>query len=543
MVEQRKATRPQAFLAMPSRLSTNRPRYLSATQHGGRHQPKQALPRAVGPNAHALQKKLRFIRPNAQFITAIATGVVLFAIVLLVRAAAIIPAHPEHHEIIRGHPHEHAKSTASPGSKSRRIGYQHPSTHHPLTALKTQAAARNANLSSIVASDGSRFFVDLSGDTFDIRYAGTQSHLAIHAMTRRLSPTPATLAFFIQVSDATVPLLARLLVVLWHPQHVYVIHLDAKIEQEKVEIVKRVVGSVSVFHNVYFLPSEVITYKGVSMLINTLSAMDFLLGQQVVQKWEFFINLSGSDYPLVNSHTMAHVLGDVEITSRKMSFIQLAESKEFWYSMKKSRFDYIYYDTALAMHNRSTVNGTNTKLINTWVRHPIMDGVGVEFVQSEAWLIAHRSFAKLAAQSTEGRKMLLLLSMMQDPEEHFFAMLAWNTPSVNKSLAHHAFRAVFWELHGNMSGQHPYYIDEADEHGEYPFWLGHVVESRCFFARKVKHAHSGFLDRIDKYLSGTHSNADQSSIAANLSAMHHFVQCISHVDDITDQIRGYNICG
>lgn len=545
MVEQRKGSRPHAFEDSPThRGALNRPRYFHASQNVNRFQTKQNLARAVGPNARALQKRLGFIRPNAQVITAIATAVVLFAIVLLVRAAAIIPAHGEHHEIIRGHRLHGVKMSIKPNPKSSRIGYQHATTHNPQTAVRTKAAAKQANLSSIVAADGSRFFVDLSGNTFDIRYAGTQSHLAIHAMTRWVSSKPAALAFFIQVSDATIGLLSRLLVVLWHPQHVYVIHLDAKIKPEKAENVKRVIGSVNVFQNVYFLPSEVITYKGVSMLLNTLSGMDFLL-TKVRHKWEFFINLSGSDYPLVNSHTMAHVLGDPEITSRNMSFIQLAESKEFWESMKKSRFDYIYYDTAIGMANESTTlsNGSDTKLINTWVRHPILDQVGVEFTQSEAWIIAHRTFAELATQSTQGRKMLLLLSLMQDPEEHFFAMLAWNSPSVNKSLAHHAFRAVFWELNGKMSGQHPYYIDQTDEHGDYPFWLGHLVESRCFFARKVKSAHSPLLDRIDQYLSGTHPNAHQSSIAANLSAMHHFVQCISHVDDITHQIRGYNICG
>lgn len=538
MVEQRRVTRPQSF----SLHSSDRSRHLSSASAGTRFQTKQPLPRAVGPHAHFLHKRLQFIRPNPQIVTAIATAVVLFAIVLLVRAAAIVPAHPELHHSVRGHPGTHPKPSVAANSQSQRISYQNPTTHHPQTAQQARQSAKSANLSSIVASDGSRFFVDLSGNTFDIRYAGTHSRLAIHAMTRRLSLKPVTLAFFMQVSDASIALLSRLLVVLWHPQHVYLIHFDAKIDAEKVEYVKHVILSVAPFRNIYFLPPEVITYKGVSMLLNTLAAMDFLLGK-VPQKWEFFINLSGSDYPLVNSHTMAHILADADITSRNMSFIQLAESKEFWQAMKKSRFDYIFYDTALAMHNTSTPNGTDTKLIDTWVRHPIVGELGVEFVQSEAWLIAHRTFAELAAQSTPGRKLLLLLSMMQDPEEHFFAMLAWNTPSVNRSLAHHAFRAVFWELNGKMSGQHPYYIDEPDEHGEFPFWLGHIVESKCFFARKVKHAHSPLLDRIDQYLSGTHPNAHQSSIAGNLSSMHHFVQCISHIDDESNHIRGYNICG
>lgn len=57
------------------------------------------------------------------------------------------------------------------------------------------------------------------------------------------------------------------------------------------------------------------------------------------------------------------------MTSRNMSFIKLAEGKEFWKSMKKSRFDSIDYGTALGMENEfSTLsNCSDTKLINTWV--------------------------------------------------------------------------------------------------------------------------------------------------------------------------------
>lgn len=94
---------------------------------------------------------------------------------------------------------------------------------------------------------GREFFVDLSGNTFDIRNAGAQSHPAIYVMTYWVLSKPATLEIFIQVSDATTKLLSRLLIALWYPQHAYLINLDAKTKPENAVNVQRVIGSVSVY--------------------------------------------------------------------------------------------------------------------------------------------------------------------------------------------------------------------------------------------------------------------------------------------------------
>lgn len=571
MVQQRHA-RPHRF---SSTNSVNRPRRLSSTSShdtpppyrdrtaapSAKHAPPSVarLPPSAGKNARPFLKALRLLRPNAQLVTTIATSIVLFAITILVRASAIIPPHaalPSHDRVATGRlaaarADAHPVTPHSPNVlHSRRVNDRRRGRSQRLASRGDAVdAASNINstsddqqqaqnLSSLVASDGSHFLVDLSGSTFTMRYTGTQFHLSINTLNRRLSTDPVPLAFFIQISNSTIALLPRLLVVMWHPDHIYLIHLDEKISTDVRDKLHHAVNSVKLFNNIHFLPSDTITYKGVSMLLNTLSAMEYLL-HDVSHDWQFFINLSGSDYPLVNTHTMAHMLSDPQITSRNMSFLQLATDKAFWKSLKQSRFDYIYYDTALAMRNHTN----ETSLINTWVRHPILNDIGVEFVQSEAWVIAHRSFAQMSVRSNTARKLLLLLSMMQDPEEHFFAMLAWNTPSVNASLAHHAFRAIFWELHGKMSGQHPYYIDHMDEHGEYPFWQGNLAESRCFFARKVRTADSQLLGRIDQFMSGTHQQAHVETITSNMTAVHDFVQCIARVDEATDQIRGHNICG
>lgn len=494
-------------------------------------------------------------RPNVQTVTLMASAVIFFTIVMLVRTAAIVPDHAQE---VRGTLKAHRVQRAASVPKAVRV----PTTQKNPTQSKSQARPHiqrhtnseakpgnvnnenndnnndNNSLTGLVAGDGSHFLADLSGTRFEILYTGTQSRLYVDTVNRRISKKKAKLAFFIQVSDSNLRLLSRLLIVMWHPHHLYLIHFDAKVNPAtREQFVQTIQKNELLSDNVFVLEADVITYKGVSMLLNTLAAIEFLLEKS--PDWDYFINLSGSDYPMVNSDTMSRILGESPIVSQNKSFIQIATNKRFWHSMKQSRFDLIYYDNALSMNKSSS-----SKLLSTWIHHPLFHDhdVGIEFVQAEAWIIAHRSFAAHSVRSNQARKLLLLLSMMQDPEEHFFAMLAWNSPVFNQTLAHHSFRAVFWELHGKMSGQHPYYIDNPDKDGSFPLWEGHLTLSRCFFARKVKHPHSPLLTRIDRFMSGTHPDVSKQSVSSNITAVRQFVHCIADVDPSSDQIRSTNMC-
>lgn len=507
--------------------------------------------RSSGPGYLPNRKAVRITRPRAQVVTAIAGGIVLFAILILIRSAAMLPPHPDMPpDMTRRGWHTRqwaAGNTAnSKWNRKRKRGEDHHGLQveadYQLRRNEQKLVSMNPRLTPLIAADGSHFLVDLRGNTapIDIRYTGVQSRLAVHAINRRVSRKGVPIAFFLQISQGNLVLLPRLLITLWHRDHIYLIHFDAKIPTEHLTQFEKVVASISIFDNVFILPSDAITYKGVSMLLNTLSAMEFLLSLPSRHRWTYFINLSGSDYPLVNSDTISHLLAQPQIVDRNLSFVQIATDKKFWQSMKESRFNFIYYDDALALHNSSV--STNTSLLHTWKEHPLKHNTGVQFLQAEAWIIAHRSFVQFSVRSNFARKLLLLLSMMQDPEEHFFAMLAWNNPRFNSSLAHHAFRAVYWELHGKMSGQHPYYIDQVNESGIYPFWQNHIHTSPCFFARKVRQPQSRLLNRIDRHMSGTHLSPNMTSVTASHTTVRKFVQCISNVRHPTQEIRSYNMC-
>eukprot|EP00178_Gracilaria_changii_P027166 TRINITY_DN848_c0_g1_i1.p1 TRINITY_DN848_c0_g1~~TRINITY_DN848_c0_g1_i1.p1 ORF type:complete len:504 (+),score=128.47 TRINITY_DN848_c0_g1_i1:32-1513(+) len=468
---------------------------------------RRAWPRIRRLRARAPPRRKRFARASAQLVTLLASAVILCAFVALSRAS-----------LFTAQLSSLLESDVSLPSSQR-----------------TQArASLSRNVSSVLAADGSLFLVD--HHALSIEQTARTHALAAARMTHIVGEREADIAFFMQISDANMAFLPRLLTTLWHPANVYLIHFDNKIDAHRTDAFRTSLQRSDKLRNVHVMASEPITYMGVSMLLNTLSAIEWLL--QSHYQWHYFINLSGSDYPLVNILNMRRILGQPHVVERNVSFVQLAPNHTFWQRTKQSRFDTIFYDTSLAMRERAQQN----QLLNTRQPHPMRQQLGVHFLQSEAWLILHRSFAHFSVRSAFARKLLIVLSMMKDPEEHFFAMLAWNQPHFNRTLAHHALRGIYWKLNGTSSGQHPYYIDQHMPDGSLPFWDPGVLKSRCFFARKFRHAQSELLERIDRLMSGTHPHADTHAVEKSLTAVNEYVACLCKRDPLWHNILWHPPC-
>ncbi|PJJ67306.1 beta-1,6-N-acetylglucosaminyltransferase [Chryseobacterium geocarposphaerae] len=73
----------------------------------------------------------------------------------------------------------------------------------------------------------------------------------------------------------------------------YLIHIDRKAKSELIEEIQFYIIQ---FPNVYLLESLNIVSGGFSMIQAELNAMEFLLNASL--EWDYFINLSGEDYPL-----------------------------------------------------------------------------------------------------------------------------------------------------------------------------------------------------------------------------------------------------
>ena len=121
---------------------------------------------------------------------------------------------------------------------------------------------------------------------------------------RQSPPQPPSIprfAYLISGSRGDLEKLWRTLEVLYHPLNQYVVHLDLESPiEERLDLAARVENDpiFSKVGNVYMIKkANMVTYRGPTMVANTLHACAILLKKN--KDWDWFINLSASDYPLV----------------------------------------------------------------------------------------------------------------------------------------------------------------------------------------------------------------------------------------------------
>ncbi|XP_024015233.1 beta-glucuronosyltransferase GlcAT14C isoform X2 [Eutrema salsugineum] len=127
-------------------------------------------------------------------------------------------------------------------------------------------------------------------------------------------------AYLISASKGDTGKLKRLLRSLYHRRNHYLIHLDLEApEEEHLEMARFVAGE-PLFQaegNVMIVGKpNLVTYRGPTMLATTLHAMALLLR---CCRWDWFINLSASDYPLVTQDDLIYAFSELP---RDLNFIQ-----------------------------------------------------------------------------------------------------------------------------------------------------------------------------------------------------------------------------
>ncbi|KAK4786535.1 hypothetical protein SAY86_010368 [Trapa natans] len=108
-------------------------------------------------------------------------------------------------------------------------------------------------------------------------------------------------AYFVYGSKGDLDKLWRIVQAVYHPRNHYLLHLDRESSvEERSELESRVVkdpimakvGNVRIISN-----ANMVTYRGPTMVSNVLHACAIFL--RTYKDWDWFINLSASDYPLV----------------------------------------------------------------------------------------------------------------------------------------------------------------------------------------------------------------------------------------------------
>ncbi|KAL5702601.1 hypothetical protein ACHQM5_027800 [Ranunculus cassubicifolius] len=127
-------------------------------------------------------------------------------------------------------------------------------------------------------------------------------------------PSPPRLAYFISATNGETETdrITRLLYAIYHPRNHYLLHLDLTAPQSQRESLSiwveshPIFGRQGPFNNVYVVGKADFAYpNSPSSISNTLHGAALFLKYA---KWQWFVSLSASDYPLVTQDDLLHIL-------------------------------------------------------------------------------------------------------------------------------------------------------------------------------------------------------------------------------------------
>ncbi|KAL5770233.1 hypothetical protein ACOSP7_014387 [Xanthoceras sorbifolium] len=299
-----------------------------------------------------------------------------------------------------------------------------------------------------------------------------------------LKPTrdsyPVNFAYLISASKGDTKKLKRALLALYHPANHYLIHMDREAPEEEQREVAEFVASEPVFslvNNVYIVGKpNLVTYRGPTMLATTLHAMSMLLR---CCKWDWFINLSASDYPLVTQDDLIHAFSELP---RDLNFIQ--HSSHLGWKLNK-RAKPMIIDPALYSLNKSEI---------WWVIKQRTLPSAFKLYTGSAWTILSRSFAEYSIVGWDNlpRTLLLYYTNFVSSPEGYFQTVVCNSEDYKNTTVNHDLHYIAWD---NPPKQHPRSLGPKD--------FRRMVLSSRPFARKFKQ-NNPVLDKIDRDLLKRH---------------------------------------
>lgn len=337
----------------------------------------------------------------------------------------------------------------------------------------------------------------------------------------------AEIAYFIQVGNDSVLLLERLFKRIHHPRNIYIVHIDGKVDFKLREEVRTLVDNSEAYkENIIIMKSEMITYRGVTMVMNTIAAMTAALEKH--STWDYFINLSGADYPLVSVENQARLLARPQVPPGRLNFITFFPRKE-WIAYS-FRIRKLHWDPAIS---RDQDHHARLYLLRGHGENPMESNRSFIFSKAEAWMILSRPFVKFLIRSSFAKRMLVYHKHVLSVPEHYFADVMYNHPVWRKTIVPDALRKVVWYLHGHRSGQHPYVLDKGRTLDT--FWST-IHITRSLFTRKFSRPNSALMDRIDLELSGIGMNASSLSSDMHRKQRYRFYESlVKHFDVITQK--------
>ncbi|XP_061345217.1 beta-glucuronosyltransferase GlcAT14B-like [Gastrolobium bilobum] len=297
------------------------------------------------------------------------------------------------------------------------------------------------------------------------------------------SNTIPRIAYLISGSVGDGDSLKRTLKALYHPRNQYAVHLDLEASpQERLNLFNFVrneplfaeLGNVRMV-----VKANLVTYRGPTMVTNTLHAAAILFKEG--GDWDWFINLSASDYPLVTQDDLLHTLSSIP---RHLNFIEHT-SDIGW--KEDQRAKPVIIDPALYSVNKSDV---------FWVTERRSVPTAYRLFTGSAWMMLSRQFVEYCLLGWDNLPRIVLMyyaNFLSSPEGYFHTVIC-NAEEFRNTTVNHDLHFISWD---NPPKQHPHFLSENNYQS--------MVESNTPFARKFGR-NEPLLDKIDTELLGRNAH-------------------------------------
>ncbi|XP_075510698.1 beta-glucuronosyltransferase GlcAT14B-like [Primulina tabacum] len=299
----------------------------------------------------------------------------------------------------------------------------------------------------------------------------------LHTLPVSTLPPPPRFAYLISGSTGDGGMLRRTLQALYHPRNQYVVHLDAESSTEERLDLQNYVETHFIFrrfNNVRMITkANLVTYRGPTMVANTLHAAAILLKEG--GEWDWFINLSASDYPLVTQDDLLHTFSYLP---RDLNFIDHTSNigwKEF------QRAKPVIIDPGLYMSKKADV---------FWITQRRSVPTAFKLFTGSAWMALSRSFIDYCIWGWNNlpRTVLMYYANFISSPEGYFHTVVCNAHEFRNTTVNSDLHFISWD---NPPKQHPHYLTLLD--------MQRMVDSNAPFARKFPRD-DPVLDRIDAEL-------------------------------------------
>eukprot|EP01025_Chloroclados_australasicus_P047070 TRINITY_DN5224_c0_g1_i3.p2 TRINITY_DN5224_c0_g1~~TRINITY_DN5224_c0_g1_i3.p2 ORF type:complete len:491 (-),score=21.84 TRINITY_DN5224_c0_g1_i3:1644-3017(-) len=349
-------------------------------------------------------------------------------------------------------------------------------------------------------------------------------HLSKQAVPKQLQSTPeVNIAYCILITRKELRNSVKILDRILHPKNYYALHIDVKVPDEEFNLGLTQIQMLNQsYQNIHVLSRMQTSYAGITLVDIEIMAMAFML--EKYNDWQYFINLSATDYPLLPQSAIRRLLYKAP---NNMNYITNWPADCYHVS---SRSFQVRVDYALG-NVVSGLRGTNKKYSRLGSERVLENAVHI--YKGSQWHVITRELVDYVAVSRDNvaRRWLLYFANFWIPDEHYLQTMVCNSASLQNQVVDENWHYTDWDYSvvkkqraADVGDMGPVIISNEDQ-------LYLALSTHKMFVRRLKHGYSEHIqDMIDEFLIKGEIKLDLSSKYQNKSV-------VIRQEDIVDRIE------